>query len=343
MKIRITFTVLTLISFLTINTQLAAQEAFGKTDKELVYAAAEDYVLGLYNVEPERIARSVDTLLTKLGYYDYDGKSYYNVPMTYQKLYDLSAKWNAKGDRANAESPKKIEIFDVLDRTASAKLTAVWGIDYMHLGKIDGKWKIVNIMWQSLPKEHEVISEPMPYEVEVLKHQEKLNADYSNKDESILSEKKRKQFIAAGGHPFFPIDKTYRVEANFEVFDDPEKIKMKTSTSRMAEYKIYGKASFTLDDKPFTLILYQSLIKYPGYEDSLFLPFTDLCSGEEAYGAGRYIDVKIPEDKSKIVIDFNKSYQPYCAYTSGYSCPIPPAENFIDHKITAGIKHLELN
>lgn len=129
-----------------------SQSTETKTDRQLVHDAVEDYVLALYNVEPERIARSVDTLLHKIGYYDYKEKSYNHVPMTYQKLYDLSARWNEKGNQANSESPQKIEIYEVHDKTASAKLTAEWGIDFMHLCKVDGKWKIMNIMWQSPPK-----------------------------------------------------------------------------------------------------------------------------------------------------------------------------------------------
>lgn len=123
-----------------------------ESDHDLVHEAVEDYVLGLYDAEPERIAKSVDTILHKLGYYDYDGEAYSHVPMTYQQLYDLAGKWNKDGTQANSDSPKKIEIYEVNDRTASAKLTAVWGIDFMHLSKTDGKWKITNIMWQSHPK-----------------------------------------------------------------------------------------------------------------------------------------------------------------------------------------------
>lgn len=122
------------------------------SDHDMVTAAVEDYVLGLYDVEPERIMRSVDTILHKLGYYDYNNESYSHVQMTYQQLYDLAGKWNKDGSQANDESPRKIEIYEVHDRTASAKLTAVWGIDFMHLSKVDGIWKITNIMWQSPPK-----------------------------------------------------------------------------------------------------------------------------------------------------------------------------------------------
>jgi len=191
--------------------------------------------------------------------------------------------------------------------------------------------------------ENKVITEPnIPYEVQVLKHQEKLNADYADKSVSILTEEERKKFIEMAGHPFFPIDKKFSIMADFEAYENPERIGFKTSTTRIAEYKVYGKADFTLEGKSFSLLLYQSVKTYPGYEDYLFLPFTDLTSGAESYGGGRYIDVRIPEDKTKIVIDFNLSYHPYCAYTSGYSCPIPPPENYIDHRIEAGIKHLEL-
>ncbi len=123
-----------------------------KSDRDLVFAAVEDYVLGLYEVSPERIARSVDSTLHKIGYYEYDGEPYIHVPMTYKQLYDLAATWNSNGDQAHDESIKEIVIYEVHDKTASAKLTAKWGIDFMHLSKVNGQWKIMNIMWQSPPK-----------------------------------------------------------------------------------------------------------------------------------------------------------------------------------------------
>ena len=129
-----------------------AQNSETKTDRELVQAAVEDYLLGLYDAEPSRIERSVDTTLRKIGYYEYKGEDYDHVPMTYQQLYDLSASWNKDGSKTNEESPRKIEIYEVHDKTASAKLTAVWGIDFMHLSKSKGKWKIMNIIWQRMPK-----------------------------------------------------------------------------------------------------------------------------------------------------------------------------------------------
>ena len=119
------------------------------TDRDLVFAAVEDYVDGLYLAQPERIKKSVHPELMKKGYwkakdkttYDYDGQ------MTFQQLVDLAAKWNAKGWLPK-DAVKKIEIFDVQDQTASAKLTAHWGTDYFQLAKLDGKWMIMNILWQ---------------------------------------------------------------------------------------------------------------------------------------------------------------------------------------------------
>ena len=79
-----------------------------------------------------------------------------------------------------------------------------------------------------------------------------------------------------------------------------------------------------------------------GEADYLFLPFTDLTSGVDTYGGGRYIDQKIPEGNS-IIIDFNQSYNPYCAYNPRYSCPIPPPENDLLIEIMAGVKDFKQN
>ncbi len=73
--------------------------------------------------------------------------------MTYKQLEKLSVSWNKTGKRTNENSPKKIIIFDVNSKTASAKLTAEWGIDLFHLAKVNKQWKIINVIWQSQPKD----------------------------------------------------------------------------------------------------------------------------------------------------------------------------------------------
>ena len=120
-------------------------------DREAVKQAVLDYVEALYEADSARIERSVHRDLFKLGFErDKDG-TYKPYKMTYQELYDLAGRWNKTG-RIPKNSKKEIVVFDVADQTASAKLTAMWGIDYLHLAKFDGKWMITDILWQTPPR-----------------------------------------------------------------------------------------------------------------------------------------------------------------------------------------------
>ena len=120
------------------------------SDRDLVSQAVEDYVDALYLVQPEKITRSVHPGLTKKGYWRKTETEPYGPEqtMTFQQLFDLAGKWNANG-KLPENAPRKIEIFDVQDQTASAKLTAQWGTDYFQLARYNGKWMIVNVLWQS--------------------------------------------------------------------------------------------------------------------------------------------------------------------------------------------------
>ena len=123
-------------------------------DYNQVKQAILNYVDALYLVDSTKIDASVDTTLRKIGYWYHPQKKKYldNLEMTHTQLSNLSAKWNKNGKNANEKSPKKIVIFDVNSKTASAKLTAEWGIDLFHLSKVNDTWKIVNVIWQSQPK-----------------------------------------------------------------------------------------------------------------------------------------------------------------------------------------------
>jgi hypothetical protein len=114
---------------------------------------------------------------------------------------------------------------------------------------------------------------------------------------------------------------------------------MKTTTERLPEYSIYGVVTFRHKGKNVTLNVYQNieLVKKPGYEKNLFIPFNDRTNGVETYGGGRFIDIT-ENGADKVIIDFNKAYNPYCAYNHKYSCPIPPEENDLKIKIKAGEK-----
>ena len=120
-------------------------------DREAIKQAVLDYVEALYEADPARIERSVHRDLFKLGFERNKEGAYKPYRMTYQELYDLAGRWNKTG-RIPKNSKKEIVVYDVADQTASAKLTAMWGIDYLHLAKFDGKWMITDILWQTPPR-----------------------------------------------------------------------------------------------------------------------------------------------------------------------------------------------
>lgn len=171
---------------------------------------------------------------------------------------------------------------------------------------------------------------------DAMAHQNSENKHFSNKETTILTPEDYDHFT---GLDFYSVDLKYRIEANFVRTPNEKPFLMPTTTDRLPEYVKYGEAHFSLDDKKLRLELYQSTKGYDeeGYEDYLFLPFTDLTSGDGSYGGGRFLDARIPKG-DKIVLDFNKAYNPYCAYNKKYSCPIPPKENDLLVRIEAGVK-----
>jgi len=114
---------------------------------------------------------------------------------------------------------------------------------------------------------------------------------------------------------------------------------MSTTTGRKSEEVVYGIAYFKLNGEDRQLEIYQNqeLKLDEDYVDYLFLPFTDLTNGEETYGGGRYIDLRIPKS-DEISIDFNRAYNPYCVYNKKYSCPLVPSANHLKTRVLAGIK-----
>lgn len=139
------------LAFLLFTAPVAAQQE-ANADREAVRQAVLDYVEGIYNVQPERIERSVSPNLAKLGFYRPPTETAYRPgrSMAFQQLVEIAKTYNKEG-KLRKDAPKDIQIYDVLDQTATVKLTAEWGIDYMHLAKMDGKWMIINVLWQSHP------------------------------------------------------------------------------------------------------------------------------------------------------------------------------------------------
>ncbi|AUC86274.1 hypothetical protein CW731_13740 [Polaribacter sp. ALD11] len=170
-------------------------------------------------------------------------------------------------------------------------------------------------------------------------YQQKLNASYKDATKSPLEKKDLKNFK---GLDFFPIDSTFIVTAKLVRTENAPTFKMATTTDRKPLYKEYGKLSFTLKGENRELTIYQSqddLIEEE-YKDYLFLPFTDNTSANESYGGGRYMDVMLTDisKENTIELNFNNTYNPYCAYNDKFSCPLTPRKNHLDVEIKAGIK-----
>ena len=198
------------------------------------------------------------------------------------------------------------------------------------------KLLLIALLFNGLPamaqEEAELIAENESYRAE-------QNATFADPNESILLAKDLKTFE---GLDFYPIDLSFRVVASLIRTPDAKPFKMATSTQRLAEYVQYGELHFELKGVYQMLPIYQNTDheNQEGYEDYLFLPFTDPTNGETTYGGGRYLEMWIPEGKT-MVIDFNKAYNPYCAYNPGYSCPIPPRENNLTVAVEAGVKQFK--
>mgnify|MGYP005989794963 CR=1 FL=1 len=177
------------------------------------------------------------------------------------------------------------------------------------------------------------------YNKEIKNYQYKKNLEFHNKATSPLTAKDLKTFEALD---FYKIDEKFKVTAKLVKEKDPVIFEMQTTTSRKPLYIKYGTLTFTLEGKEQRLTIYQNkdFDRAPQYKDYLFLPFTDKTSGNGSYGGGRYLDVLTTDENADgtIIIDFNKSYNPYCAYNSKYSCPLTPKENTLSVALKAGIK-----
>jgi uncharacterized protein len=169
---------------------------------------------------------------------------------------------------------------------------------------------------------------------EINDHRKKQQDEMRDRKESPLEKKDRRHFK---GLNYYPIDLSYRVKAKFVKTENPVLFKMKTTTTRLPEYSKYGEVHFELNGQSCKLEVYHNseIAKRPGYEDYLFIPFTDDSNGKETYDVGRYLDFRSPAT-DEVTIDFNLSYNPYCSYSPNFSCPIPPEVNYLPMEVKAG-------
>ncbi len=134
------------------------------------------------------------------------------------------------------------------------------------------------------------------------------------------------------GLNYFPESEALRFRLEIELFEHQEEITMQTSTGHRATYRRYGQITFPVNGTTQTLTVFQGID-----QPHLFLPFKDATSAKETYGAGRYLELE-PLGRDKYAVDFNMAYNPYCAYSNQWSCPVPPLENTLSAPIEAGEK-----
>ncbi len=142
---------------------------------------------------------------------------------------------------------------------------------------------------------------------------------------------------------FYPISPSYKIKATVEILSNQPVFKMTTSSGKTKEAQKYALVKFSLGGKTYQLFAYQLLLLKNKAETAnlFFIPFLDKTSGNQSYGGGRYIDFKTDDiSTNSLLIDFNKAYNPYCAFTKGYNCPVPPRENVLNVAIKAGERYL---
>lgn len=174
------------------------------------------------------------------------------------------------------------------------------------------------------------------FKAEIEKHREEYKADFLKNSSSPL---KKEDFEYLR---FYEPNEKFKVTCEFVATKKGKPFDVPTSSGQTATYTKFGELKFEIDGKPYKLAVYQSLRlrNLPQYRDYLFIPFKDLSNGKESYGGGRYLDLRMKEiTGEKIYLDFNKAYNPYCAFSAGYSCPIPPKENHLKVAIEAGEKN----
>jgi uncharacterized protein len=173
------------------------------------------------------------------------------------------------------------------------------------------------------------------YAEQIAKHRETYKEDFIKDERSPLKKSDLQNLH------FYEADSAYKISADVEILKNEKVFKMPTFNGSSSDYYKYAHVNLVLDSKKIQMTLFKSvsLSTNPVYKDHLFLPFTDETNNKETYGGGRYIDLDAKEIvDNHIEIDFNKAYNPYCAYSDGYRCPVPPEENDLQLAVKAGEK-----
>ncbi len=165
---------------------------------------------------------------------------------------------------------------------------------------------------------------------------EEVQTERSMKDQ-FMAHHAESPFVAErvrdfSGLRYFPVDESFRVSARLERVEVPQEAYLRTNRDGQAAMRYLGDLLFSLEGRPYRLRVYHA---GEGVGTSVFVPFRDRTSGRESYGAGRYLTLELNEE-DLYDLDFNRAFNPYCAYTEAYECPFPPVENDLPVPIRAG-------
>ncbi|QCJ47820.1 DUF1684 domain-containing protein [Haloprofundus sp. MHR1] len=181
------------------------------------------------------------------------------------------------------------------------------------------------------------MSAPTDWKETLEQHRRNKDSYFSDNPQSPIPDAERHDFE---GLRYYPPDDDYRFELDLHEHDEKEQVVVATTTEGEREYLRWGEFRFDVGGERQTLQAYRRDADDPG----LWMPFRDETSGEETYGAGRYLDLHPEDDRAddgRWVVDFNLAYNPFCAYSARYECPMVPVENWLAVAIEAGEKTYE--
>ncbi len=179
------------------------------------------------------------------------------------------------------------------------------------------------------PRHDEITFDEGAYVAELEAERAAKDAFFRSHPASPIPPEERQHFASL---EYYPPNPALRFVVRLERIEPPEPLSIPTSTGDEEHYERIGYVSFEVEGQPVRLAVYRSVAN-----GSLFIPFRDATSGTETYGGGRYLE-PIPLGDDKLLLDFNRAYNPYCAYSDEWSCPLPPPENWLKVPIRAGEK-----
>lgn len=155
-------------------------------------------------------------------------------------------------------------------------------------------------------------------------------------DTKLLTKVEQMDFKGVKYHPY---DSCYRMAVRYEAIQDEPIVEIPTTRGKTSRYLPYATVYFAVRDTACSLKVFRGLDPWSEM-DLYFVMFNDASNGDSSYGGGRYLELQeVDESAGNAILDFNFSYNPYCAYSERYSCPIPPKENELVVRIEAGVEY----